>query len=253
LDERNVIDISHGQVRIKRHYFNQVQMNDVINGLADNVKPREFMTSRPMMPFIPKGKFQPESYKQISIKRFYDKINSFLNDDLVLIVDVGDAVCAAPELQIEEADNFFAQPYYLSIGYSVPASLGISLARPDQRAVIIAGDGAFQETAQELSTLMRNNTNSIIFLLNNGGYTIERILHSDNIYNDIQNWKYSKLPYIFGDNCLGIEVNTEAELETAIETAINTTDKLIFIEIHFDKLDCSDSLRELSLNLGKVK
>jgi indolepyruvate decarboxylase len=253
IDEKNVIDISLNQVKINGHYYNTVQIGDVISGLLEAINPREFMVSRPSEPFMVKSKFEPVPETNMTVKRFLDKINSFLNDDIVLVCDTGDAVCYAPAFHIEEADNFFAQPYYLSIGYSVPAALGIALARPNQRPLIVAGDGAFQVTAQEISTLMRNNIHPIVFLMNNEGYTIERLLHTDNIYNDIQNWKYSKLPYIFGDNCLGIEVFTESDLEDAVEKALNTKDKLVFIEIHLDPLDGSDALKELAKHLGKVK
>jgi len=167
-----------------------------------------------------------------------------------LIVDTGDAVCASADLQIEEPDNFLAQPYYLSIGYSIPATLGVSLAdSSSRRPVVIVGDGAFQMTAQELSSLLRYGITPIIFLLNNKGYTIERVLHPDNIYNDLQNWSYSRLPEVFGGNSLGLVAATENQLEDTINTAIATTDKLVLIEVQTDPLDSSDLLKILAKRL----
>lgn len=53
-----------------------------------------------------------------------------------------------------------------------------------------------QVTAQDLSTMIRNNQRSIIFLINNGGYTIEVEIH-DGPYNVIKNWNYCKVAEAF--------------------------------------------------------
>jgi indolepyruvate decarboxylase len=60
------------------------------------------------------------------------------------------------------------------IGYSVGALLGTLTAAPERRHLLFIGDGSFQESAQELSTILRHDHKPVIFLINNGGYTIER-------------------------------------------------------------------------------
>ena len=58
-------------------------------------------------------------------------------------------------------------------------------------------------TAQELSTMLRCGQTSIIFLINNGGYTIEVVIH-DGPYNVIKNWNYTALVDAInngGDKC----------------------------------------------------
>lgn len=47
-----------------------------------------------------------------------------------------------------------------------------------------------QVTCQDISTMIRQEQNSIIFLINNGGYTIEVEIH-DGPYNVIKNWNYT--------------------------------------------------------------
>jgi TPP-dependent 2-oxoacid decarboxylase len=56
------------------------------------------------------------------------------------------------------------------------AFLGTLLAAPRRRQLLFIGDGAFQMTAQELSTILRRGLKPIIFLVNNNGYTIERLI-----------------------------------------------------------------------------
>ena len=252
IDERNIIKCNADQVLMHHHYYHQILIKDLLDELTSIIHARQFIESRPQKPYIPSREYTAVPEKMIIASRFYEKINSILNDDVILIADTGDAIFACSELQIEEPENFLGQPYYLSIGYSTPASLGVSLARPKKRTMIITGDGAFQMTAQELSTHFRNNTNPIFFLINNEGYTIERFLHKDNVYNDIQNWRYHKLPQVFGDNFISFDVYTEGELEIAIDSVLKTKDKLGFIEVHIDKLDCSDLLKNFAENLKNL-
>jgi indolepyruvate decarboxylase len=60
------------------------------------------------------------------------------------------------------------------------------------------GDGSFQLTAQEVSTMLRHDYKPVIFLINNGGYTIERCwLGKTSRFNDVANWSYADLPKVF--------------------------------------------------------
>jgi indolepyruvate decarboxylase len=123
------------------------------------------------------------------------------------------------------------------------------MAAQDRRAVLFVGDGSFQVTCQDLSTMIRNRIKPVIFLLNNDGYTIERVI-SDHPYNDIQPWYYHKLVDVFGGG-LGLDVRTEGELEEALGKAA-TADSLVFIEIHTGRLDCPESLRSAGRSMAKT-
>src|SRR6202035_5914620 len=91
-----------------------------------------------------------------------------------------------------------SQAIWGSIGYTLPATLGSILAAPGRRHILFIGDGSFQVTAQELSTILRHDYKPVIFLINNGGYTIERgYLGKTETYNDIALWSYADLPKVF--------------------------------------------------------
>ena len=100
---------------------------------------------------------------------------------------------------------------WLSIVFMLPAALGASIAQRDliakseyhnlsqARTVLLIGDGSFQLTAQELSTIIHHKLDVVIFLINNDGYTIERCIHGRNAdYNGITPWRYLKAPALFG-------------------------------------------------------
>ncbi len=247
LDNRRMITVGGGQIRIGSHFYHQVQLGDFIRELTLVVQPRSYLASHPAESYLPKQPFMPEPSCELTAIRLYECLNYYLDNHMILLSEPGDAFCATPEFHIEEAENFIVQSYYCSIGFCTPAALGVALARPGKRPVVLTGDGAFQMTAQEISTLIRERCPAVVVLINNDGYLIERKLHKDGHYNDIQMWQYANLPGMFGDGSFvtGIKASTEEELEQAIKTAIRETDKLVFIEACIPNRDCSKGLERL--------
>jgi len=98
-------------------------------------------------------------------------------------------------LRIPHGCSIVTQILWGSIGYSVGAALGAAIAskKDNRRVFLFVGDGSFQLTCQEVSTMLRFNTQPVIILLNNDGYTIEKLIHGPNrAYNSVQMWHYSK-------------------------------------------------------------
>jgi TPP-dependent 2-oxoacid decarboxylase len=79
--------------------------------------------------------------------------------------------------------------------------------------------------------------------MNNDGYTTERTI-VDGTFNDLQPWKYSLLPVVFGGR-QGCDVRTEGELEVALKGVKFGENTPHFIEFHLDKWDCSPVLRNV--------
>jgi len=149
-------------------------------------------------------------------------------------------------LNLPEEYPFEVQMQYGSIGWSVGALLGMQAALHNKKRVIACiGDGSFQMSAQEISTLIRYSYKPIIFLLNNAAYTIEVQIH-DGPYNVINNWRYAQLVDVFRGEQSGAKtfrVSSNQQLLDAIDEAINT-DALCFIEVFLDKDDCNKNLLE---------
>jgi TPP-dependent 2-oxoacid decarboxylase len=247
LDPRHTIAAGEGQVRIGNHYYPNIQLEDFIRDLTGALRPRSYLAAHPAESYCPAAPFVPEDSRVLTAPRLYERLNTFFDDRIILLAEPGDAFCAAPEFHVEEADNFIVQAYYTSIGYCTPAALGVALARPDKRVVVLSGDGAFQMTGQEVSTLIRQHCPAVILVINNDGYLIERVLHEDGPYNDLQMWEYWRLPEAFGGagHALGIRVTTEGELERALDTASMEKDKLVLIEVCLPNRDCSAGLARL--------
>ena len=149
----------------------------------------------------------------------FGRLNRLLAEyaDMTVIADIGDSLFGAADLEMHRHTEFLSPAYYTSMGFGVPAAVGASMANPDARILVIVGDGAFQMTGMELSTIARHGLNPIVVVLNNHGYTTERFL-LDGPFNDIQDWAYHKVPEVVGAG-LGIEVRTVGELDAALDAA----------------------------------
>ncbi|HEY3321849.1 MAG TPA: thiamine pyrophosphate-binding protein [Planctomycetota bacterium] len=253
-DDSKTISGNIGYVKIKHHYYENVHLHDFIVGLTEKLSKRDSASldiqcagdgcvHRHSVPY------RPEAAKPLTIKRFFDRMSHFIESDSLVIAETGVSLFSCAEMLLPKGVTFIGQTFYGSIGYTVGATLGVCMAAPARNAVLFVGDGAFQVTCQELSTMIRNHLKPIIFLLNNDGYTIERVI-TDRPYNDIQPWHYHKLVDVFGGG-LGLDVRTEGELEDALRKAV-TANGLVFIEIHTGRLDCPESLRSAGRSMANA-
>jgi TPP-dependent 2-oxoacid decarboxylase len=254
LDDAKTISANIRSVKIKHHYYENVYLRDFILGLAEKLSRRDPATleiQRAADGCVHRHTepYQPDALKPLTLKRFFDRMSHFIEDNSIVIAETGVSLFSAAEMLMPEGVTFIGQTFYGSIGYTVGATLGAGMAAPDRQVVLFVGDGSFQVTCQDLSTMIRHRLKPIIFLINNDGYTIERVI-SDRPYNDIQPWHYHKLVEIFGGG-LGLDVRTEGELEVALEKAA-TTDGLVFIETHTGRLDCPEALRSAGRSMAKT-
>ncbi|MEU0550420.1 thiamine pyrophosphate-dependent enzyme [Micromonospora sp. NPDC005979] len=130
-------------------------------------------------------------------------------------------------------------PIWGSIGYATPAAFGAAVAAPDRRTVLVTGDGSLQLTVQEISRMLATNQRPII-VVNNGGYTVERAVDGRHQpYNDIDNWRYTDLPAVFGrDRGFTAHVaRTEGELAAILAGIDGPPAQLTLIEVETDPLD----------------
>jgi indolepyruvate decarboxylase len=126
------------------------------------------------------------------------------------------------------------------------------VARPEARVVAIVGDGAFQMTGMELSTLVRMRMPAIVIILNNGGYGTERLLHPGSFrFNDIHPWQYDKLPAVLGGGT-GYQVRTEGDFDAALNAAWADRSGPSILHVHLDPQDASRALKRLAEMMQKT-
>jgi indolepyruvate decarboxylase len=249
LDPAKCIYATSEQLRIRHHHFHGVQLADFIRALAERgptPPPREL----PPRPKSVSQKFELRPNEPVTINRLTARINEMLNDETVVIADIGDSLFAATELVVRQRTDFISPAYYTSMGFSVPAAVGVHMAQPGCRPIVIVGDGAFQMTGMELSTLVRHKSPTIIVLLDNGGFGTERFLHPNCNFNDVQPWKYHQLPAVLGGG-KGYDVRTEGELDEALKAAWADTSGPSLLQVRIGPHDISKALTRLAEKLSK--
>jgi indolepyruvate decarboxylase len=251
LDPSKCIDATSEDLRIKRHHYQDVRLDDFVRGLIA----RKLKVSRTPVPARnhPFSKLAPaDPDVQLTSARLFGRLNQMLTEfaEMTVIADIGDSLFGAADLEMHRHTEFLSPAYYTSMGFGVPAVVGASMANPRARILVIVGDGAFQMTGMELSTIARHGLNPIVVVLNNHGYTTERFL-LEGPFNDIQNWAYHKVPAVVGAG-LGFEVRTVGELDSALRAAQENLASFSLINVHLDPYDRSPALERLAQKLSQI-
>ena len=237
-------------LRISHHAYEGVLLGDFVAGLAAAGLKK---TSRklPRRPEKCAGPWRPKAGEPITVRRLIARLNQVLDDSMVVIADPGDALFASSELVVHGQTEYLSPAYYTSMGFSVPGSLGAAIARPDLRPLVLVGDGAFQMTGMELSTIVREGLAPIVIVLDNRGYGTERILHlGDHRFNEVHPWRYDKLPEVLGLGC-GHAVHTEEDFDAALSAALSDKGQMHLLHVHIDVDDRSQTLDRLAEKLQK--
>lgn len=248
LDPAKSISANSERLAIRHHTFENVRFKDFVRGLlAADLRPHESVT-RPRPP-QPREFVAGRQGEKVTIARLFERVNEFLGDSSIVVADVGNALFGASDLLIRHRTEFLGPAYYASMGFAVPAALGAQMARPDLRPLVLVGDGAFQMTGMELSTIARFGLNPVVIVLNNNGYGTERHIH-DGPFNDVLAWKYHKLPEVFGKG-RGFLVETEEQLDAALDAAAKHTESFCLLDVHLDPMDRSAALARLAERLAE--
>ncbi|OJE47389.1 indolepyruvate decarboxylase [Bacillus luti] len=255
--KEQVIEIHPYTVKIIDKTYGPVVMKDVLEQLSDLIEHRIEETLE-IKPFTSESlsmteEFNPKA-QMVTQKRFWQQIYHFLQENDVLIAEQGTPFFGSSAIPLPNNTTYVAQPLWGSIGYTLPALLGTQLANLSRRNILIIGDGSFQLTVQELSTILRQNLKPIIFLINNNGYTVERAIHGQNqSYNDIQMWDYTELANVFGteEKSQTFKVENEIELVEALTKINFNMNRLIFVEVVISQGDQPELLAKLGERFGK--
>lgn len=246
---RNIqkIEIGLTHARIGNEVYTDILLKDAVVAL-----------SKAGIKFKNPVKIEKEKKNKITVtdenltqNRYFEIMGEFIEENDVLVAEQGTSYFGASIMDLPKGASFIGQPLWGSIGYTVPAVLGTHIADRNRRNILLIGDGSFQLTAQEISTMLRQKLNTIVFVVNNDGYTVERVIHgAKRVYNEVQMWDYHKLPEVFApkteEKPLIFNVKTEKELKNAMTEINQNKNKFAFVELHMDKDDVPKILGDLA-------
>jgi indolepyruvate decarboxylase len=251
LDPSRCIDATSENLRIHHHHYRDVRLDDFLNGLiARRLVLNRTAVPRRSDPFADVLADPPHS--PVRSSHLFGRLNQMLSHhpEMTVIADIGDSLFGAADLEMHRHTEFLSPAYYTSMGFGVPAAVGASMANPAARLLVVVGDGAFQMTGMELSTIARYGLNPLVVVLNNHGYTTERFL-LEGSFNDIHDWAYHRVPDVLGAG-LGLEIRTVGELEKGLATALANTGSFSLLNVHLDPYDRSPALERLANRLSKL-
>ncbi|MEW6278939.1 MAG: thiamine pyrophosphate-binding protein [Candidatus Eremiobacterota bacterium] len=233
--DRLVRALAGGVSLARQEPFREVELHDFVAALAEAL-PSGAASPLPARPSRPRP-----SQARLTSDALFAALDEILGLETTVVTDTGDALFQT--MSLTRVGRLMSQGYYLSIGYATPAGIGAALAAPERRTVVVIGDGAFQMTAQEISTMVRLQIPMAVVLINNDGYVVERLLHHEAAYNDINRWRYADLPGVFGD-CQSFRVETVAELGPALQ-ALRTARGPVFLEAVLERNECGHRLQAM--------
>ena len=247
VDPGRSIVIAPEYIAVRNHFYPGIGMEHFLGALTEALPEREGKVDRPRRnapePFL------PQADTKVTVDRLFACVDAFLDEDTTVIAEPGDALFGALDLRVHEMTEFISPAYYASLGFSVPASIGVQLATPHKRPLVLTGDGSFQMTGMELSVSARLGLNPIVVILNNGGYGTFRSI-VDGPFNDIPPWRYADIVKIIGRG-EGYTVATEDELVQALLAAKDNDSSPTVIDVRLGKRDFSARMRTLARELKK--
>ena len=250
LDPGRCVYATSEKLRVGHSHFHDVLLADFVAGLAaETLSPKQRPLPKERGSVLDGFELEPEA--TLTVRQLFGRVNRLLDEEeLVVVADVGDCLFGASDLTIKKHTEFLSPAYYTSMGFAVPASVGVQAADGSNRPLVLVGDGAFQMTCLELSTGLKLGFNPIVVVLNNHGYTTERFL-AEGPFNDIPNWHYHRLPDLLGGGW-GFECRTEGDLDKALAAALANRDSFTLINCHLDKLDTSPALIRLGERMSET-
>src|SRR5713226_1960909 len=104
-----------------------------------------------------RAELDPRGLSQLTV-RFLDELFSRLPENSIVIADVGQhQMWAAQRYRSASPRGFITSGGLGSMGFALPAAVGVQLSKPDTTVLCVSGDGGFQMNIQELATVRRLN------------------------------------------------------------------------------------------------
>ncbi len=213
--------------------------------LAAKIQPADSPRAWPRLPVADYGD------SPVLMDRYLAMIEAHLDDKSVVIADTGDACYGSLFMTTRRDNGYLAPTFYNTMGFAVPAALGVQLAAPECRPIVLVGDGAFQMTGLEFSNLASRGLNPIVVVFNNSGYATQRIF-TDGTFNDINQWNYARIVDLVGGG-KAWRVTTAQEMKDALQASIEFTHGPSLIEAVVERGEISTGLRRFGQALRREK
>jgi indolepyruvate decarboxylase len=223
IDLRGAIHVFGGDVALGHHVYHQLPIAALVDALLERVPagPRRVavVAAESASPPAADGTLNPQA-----IARAVSELMQ-THGSLPLACDIGDCLFTAMDIS---PTALIAPGYYATMGYGVPAGLGLQVAT-GQRPIILVGDGAFQMTGWELGNARKLGCDPIVLVFNNASWEMLRTFEPQARFNDLPRWDFASMAAGMGGD--GHVVRNVAELRAALDTAFVTRGRFQLLDI----------------------
>lgn len=239
LGDANLLVAVARDVYIRHHRYQHTPLDQIVARLLASPdlpsKPGLEAAVTLSSPVVPEAMTDDEP---IAVRHVIGVLNDFLavHQQLPVVVDTGDCLFASVDIC---ADEFIAPAYYATMGFAIPAALGVQVAS-GRRPLVLAGDGAFQMTGPEIAHAPRYRCNPIVVLFDNARWEMLQAFFPDAGYNDTVPWPFAKLAELWGGR--GFDARTPRQLRDALAAAWRE-ECFTLIDVKLERGDVSPTLR----------
>jgi len=228
--------------------YNNVKMSDVLEGVTKLVDSKDMHIEKPQIGY----EHVASSSAALTSSYIYPRLQEFIKDNDIVIAETGTIPHGVAPMKLPATVELQTQTLWGSIGWATPATLGVCLAKPNSRVILLTGEGSHQLTAMEIGNMLRRGVKPVVIVLNNDGYTIERVLSEtpEDCFNDIMQMNYSKFARVFDGDVWSTRVSTADDFDKALKVT-QIMNKMCYIEICTEKMDMPKLTADLSENLKK--
>ncbi|PNZ36924.1 alpha-keto acid decarboxylase family protein [Mammaliicoccus vitulinus] len=250
-DIDDVVMINHHDFKLNDTVTSEFTLPNLVDGLLNIQYKNE--THFPENIRAEKGDYTIDN-EPLTQETYFKMMQDFIGIDDIILAEQGTSFFGAYDLNLYKDNTFIGQPLWGSIGYTLPATIGTQMSDLYRRNILLIGDGSLQLTAQDISTMIREDLKPVIFVINNDGYTVERKIHGENQpYNDIHMWDYKLLPAVFGgkDKVAVHDVETSEDLKNVFLQIDKEPNQMHFIEVKMGALDAPEKLDAIGKAFSK--
>ena len=229
IDLRHAIQVFDGDVAMGHHVYHELPIGDLIDALLARVP--AVTSAKAPVKAAPAATPPAAADRPVQPQDIAAALNALMREHgpMPLASDVGD--CLFTAMDVEPA-TLVAPGYYATMGYGVPAGLGLQVAT-GQRPVILVGDGAFQMTGWELGNASRCGCDPIVLVFNNASWEMLRTFEPAARFNDLGRWDFASMAAGMGGD--GHAVSTVAGLGAALARAHATRGRFQLLDIRLER------------------
>ena len=240
---RQCIQAVDGQVSLAYHTYPQIPLGALVEGLVARASVRHEMRLAPVAP--PASGFEADD-APMTPDDIAAGINAWLakQGPFPIVADIGDALFTAMDLAPTE---LAAPGYYATMGFAVPAALGIQAAS-GQRPLVLVGDGAFQMTGWELGNAPRYGWDPIVVVFNNASWEMLRTFQPSR-FHDLAHWDFAQLASVMGGT--GHAVSTRRDFAQAMDAALREPGRFHVLDVRLERGLISKTMRRFAEALAR--